>query len=299
MRTAHPAGHAWARYFDPRAPHFVGHDLCPAERNMSFTEEHKRIVHLQLGTGSIPTGGGLANPIFEGRGLGRSDGKIPHIDSVYTDRRAATTGLLMRRAVNSQLNDLFQRNGIVIPENLRLSFTIDIFYRLRVTGTDDENLKKQIEDVLNKNDNAFSLWGHIFESLRSAHYITTAESPTGQLNNGFERAFWLDSMLRQYTGYSMRHDLEFVDGKFLTKDGENIFEIAANVGDKHIAAYLISELAWMINAGGPGNMPDLTLTIDFENGRLFDVGQRNGYGPGQTGWIDKLPGTMHDESLLE
>jgi hypothetical protein len=297
MRTSDPFAHARARYFDPSAPHFVGHDLDQWERDRSFSQELAYITFQQ--TGFVPRGGWVANPIFEGRGLGRSDGSVPRIDPVYTDRRSATVGLLMRRAVNGQLNDLFQRNGIIIPENLRLSFTIDFYHRLRVTGTDDEDLIRQIEDVLNMNGNSSRLWGHIFESLRSAHYITTAEPPSGQLSNGFERAFWLDSMLQQYTGYSLRHDLEIVDGKFLTKNGEDILELVSNLGDRHIAAYLIGELAWMINAGGPGNMPDLTLTIDFENGRLFDVGQKNGYGPGQTGWIDKLAGTMHDESLLE
>jgi hypothetical protein len=120
---------------------------------------------------------------------------------------------------------------------------------------------------------------------------------SSQLDKNFERIFWLESMLQEYTGHSLRHDLELIDGKLLTKDGEDILPIVANINDKFVAAYLIGELSWIINAGLDG-LPDLSLIIEFENGRLYDVGQQHGFGPGQTDWISKLPGTIYDENLL-
>jgi len=169
---------------------------------------------------------------------------------------------------------------------------------LRVTGTDDENLIMQIEEVLNRNGNASRLWGHIFTSVRSGHFINSGEPLTGQLSASQERLVWLDSMLRSNTGYSLRHDLTLVEGSFLTENGEDILDIAAKAGNKFVAAYLVQELSWLASAGGLDNIPDLTLTIEFENGHLYDVGQKYGFGPGQTGWITRMPGTMHDESLV-
>jgi hypothetical protein len=220
------------------------------------------------------------------------------MELLNTDREAATRVLLMRRTINSQLNELFARNGIVIPDNVRLGFHIDWSHRLTVTGTDDKDLIRQIEDVLNRNGNASRLWGHISTSIRFGHIINTAEPLEGQLSASQDRLVWLNSMLRDYTGYCLRHDLKLVEGRLLTENGDSIISIAANVSNRFVAAYLVGQLAWLESVGGLDNIPNLSLTIEFENGHLFDFEQRFGFGPGQTGWIDRLPGTMHDESLL-
>jgi hypothetical protein len=302
LRTTHPHDHAWRRYFDPTARHFVGGDMCHAERNRAFFDETARIIHLQLGTGIVSFDAWLDNPIFEGRGLGRSDPQVPRLDAcdLNADRFDATQILLMRNAVNRQLNDLFQRNGIVIPENLRLRFSIDSeSFILRVTGTDDEGLIRQIEEVLNRNGNAPRLWGHIFTSLRFGHEIVYGHAPhPGQLSEAPVRMNWLQQMLENYTGYSLRNDLTLTDGRLLTENSEDIMHIVNRKTGGHVAAFLIQELAWAISVGGPDAVSDLDLVIDFENGFLFDVGQSNGFGPGQTSWIDRLGGTMHKDGLF-
>jgi hypothetical protein len=301
MRTSDPRHHAWRRYFDPTASHFVGGDMDEKERRRALWEEDFFITRLQLGlTDNIPHGGWIGSPIFEGRGLGRSDPHVPRMDPLNGDRADATKILLMRNAVNRQLNDLFQRNGIVIPENLRLRFAIDSqSFILRVTGTDDKDLVRQIEEVLNKNGNAPRLWGHIFTSLRFGHEIVYGHAPhPGQLSEDPVRITWLEKMLESYTGYSLRNDLTLTDGRLLTENGDDIMQIVNRKTSGYVAVFLIQELAWAISAGGPDAVSGLDLVIDFENGFLFDVGQPNGFGPGQTGWFDRLGGTMHEDGLF-
>jgi hypothetical protein len=296
MNPRDPFQFARQRYFDPTARHFVGHDLNEWERRDAFNSEITMILAKRAGHNLMRLH--LADPIFEGRGLGRSDPNVPRMELLSTDREAATRVLLMRRAFNNQLNELFERNGIKIPDNVRLGFHIDWSHRLTVTGTDDKDLIKQIEEVLNRNGNASRLWGHIFSSTRYGHIINTAEPLSGQLSSSHERLIWLNALLRDYTGYCMRCDLTLVDGRLLTENGDDIIDIAANVSNRFIAAHLVEQLAWLASAGGIDSITNLTLTIEFENGHLFDYQQRFGFGPGQTGWIDRLPGTMHDDNLL-
>jgi hypothetical protein len=96
-------------------------------------------------------------------------------------------------------------------------------------------------------------------------------------------------VFRDYTGLSLQNDLELVDGRFVTEDGEHILDILAEKDiNPHVMAWIIDEFAMLAERGG---LPGFGLAIDFENGSLFCVGVENGFGPGQTGWIDRLPGT--------
>ena len=80
-----------------------------------------------------------------------------------------------------------------------------------------------------------------------------------------------------------------------------------------IIALLIALMLSLLSAcsnNNSNNSGDTTTTPDnnkgdieivekpFENGHLYDVGQKYGFGPGQTDWITRMPGTMHDESLV-
>jgi hypothetical protein len=285
-RTAFPIQHARDRYFNPNVRHFVGHDLSDWERDRAFNAEKQMIIAGRFAYIS------LSDPIFEGRGLGRSDPAVRRIDHFNALR--ATPGLTFHRRnmINSQLNDLLQRNGIHLPENLRLSFIIDSQYRLRVTGSDDESLIRQIENLLNSNGNSAQLFTHILQST------TTVERNSNQVRDDSLRKYQVDWSIRRYTDYT-RQDLELVKGRFLTKDGVDIMEhIRRGIAEEFretgggagiLMEFTRQELEWLA-AIGPENIPEMVLTIDFENGHLFDVGQPHGFGPGQTGWISDLIG---------
>lgn len=73
-----------------------------------------------------------------------------------------------RGQVNQQLQVLLNRNHIHIPEGTELTFTITpIDYQVRVSGTDDQDLIKQIEQVLQSGDNSKELFLHIMKSQSS------------------------------------------------------------------------------------------------------------------------------------
>jgi hypothetical protein len=286
-RHADPQNYTWRRYFDPKAPHYVGNDLSDWEKDFCWAKERTMLVYdgMFIGHNGFTSG----DPILEGRGLGRSDPSIPHTEPYHWQWSSAGFRFHNRNMVTSQLNGLLSRNGIFLPENMRLSFVIDSQYRLRVTGTDDENLTEHIENLINANGNSEQLYKHILQSTRTRG----SEQISSQIKENSLRMYRVDDIIRTYTDYT-RQDLNLVDGKFLTPDGMDIFELIKAGIVKEVtsgAGILIEhnrqELAWLAKVG-PENIPDMVLTIDYENGNLYDVGQPYGYGPGQTGWIIDL-----------
>jgi len=290
--TSDPYNHAWKRYFDPTASHYVGHDLSDWEKQFCLGRELEMMKNPNMFIGH--NGFSQVDPVTQGRGLSRSSGNVQRITPHNSKWTTAGQMQHNRKMVTSQLNNLFNRNGIIVPENLRLSFTIDSQFRLRVTGTDDESLIKRIEELLNRNGNSQQLYDHILQSTRTRDY----ECISDQVQEGSDslRQYRVDWAIRNYTDYT-RQDLDLVNGKFLTKDGIDIMELiregmAKEHGEDNVHLFAGStqrELDWLAKTG-PDNIPDLTLTINYENGNLFDVGQPYGYGPGQTDWISELLG---------
>jgi len=283
LRTSDARQHAWQRYFDPTARHFVGHDLNDWERQRAFDMELSAISYFERGRTGTMVGGWLSDPILEGRGLGNNDTNIPRIEHPHSEREAATLRFRARNSVASQLNALLSSNGVFVPENLKLRFIIDPNYNLRVEGTDDKDLIKQIEELLNRNGNARELFLHITQSRQLDSKQFTEDS---------FRVWQLGNFIEEFAGLNLRRDLELVGGRFVTEDGTDVLTMMWDEGvNPHAIALILDELYWLKNMGGAGNIPELTLSIDFMNGHLFDVGQENGFGPGQTDWIDRLPGT--------
>ena len=284
-----PERHARERYYDPSAPHYVGHDLNDWEKDFCYVKERNMIVNPGAFTGL--SGFTSGDPILEGRGLGRSKSSARLVEAHNWQWSSAGFRFHNRNMVTSQLNGLLSRNGICIPVDLRLSFTIDSQHRLRVTGTDDENLIAQLENLLNANGNSGQLYEHILRSTRTLE----SERISGQVSENSLRMYRVDSTISRYTDYT-RQDLKLVEGKFLTPDGVDIFEFvregianSLTSGAGELIEHNRQELEWLARVG-PENIPEMVLSIDYENGNLFDVGQPYGYGPGQTGWILDLLG---------
>ncbi|MCL2250075.1 MAG: DUF4885 domain-containing protein [Oscillospiraceae bacterium] len=284
LRTSDPINHAWRRYFDPNSQHFAGHDLDPMERRQAWQAELNAIAFFQRGeTGVMGVESDWSNPIFGGRGLGSSDPNVPRIEGLNIFRESATQTFHQRNNMTRQIRALFDNNGIFIPENTRLRFLIDADYTLRVEGTDDKDLISRIEELLNRNGNARELFMHITQSR---------QPDSSQFPEDSFRLWRLGNLIEEFAGLNLRSDLELVDGRFVTEDGTDVLAMMSdNEVNSHAIALILDELYWLKNMGGAGNIPELTLAIDFENGNLFCVGQENGFGPGQTDWIDRLPGT--------
>jgi hypothetical protein len=291
MNPSNPINHAWRRYHDPSAPHFIP-GLSDFERRTLLDAERDMIRN-----GRVRDATAIA--AFEWMGENgyaypfRIPGRTIDIRKVNMFHENAISGHLARRSMNMQLSDLFRRSGINIPENIRLSFVIDTQYRLHVTGTDDARLIAQIEQLLNSNGNSAQLFRHILDSTRNHE----GERVSSQVRGDSLRMYCIDRAIRRYTDYT-RHDLDLVDGRFLTRDGvdimdhirQGILEEFRGADPRYIGlliSYNLSELQWLAGVG-PENIPELILTIDFENGNLLDVGQPRGYGAGQIDWIFDL-----------
>ncbi|MFP7292739.1 DUF4885 family protein [Bacillus safensis] len=182
-----------------------------------------------------------------------------------------------RQKVNEQLQDLFSKNGISIPKNTNLTFTIDPNnFKLVVSGSKDESLMKQIEDLLNTTNNTRELFFHIMKSRNDDSTQFTPDSLA---------KFHLVNQIKTVTGYNLK-DLSIVNGQFVTDNGTNIFDLYkeellknpytaenARIAASHYGAQLFD-----LAKNGFDSIPDLVLSIGYQNGSLYDIGQKVNYG---------------------
>ncbi|MCM3027121.1 DUF4885 domain-containing protein [Bacillus safensis] len=189
--------------------------------------------------------------------------------------------ILNRQKVNEQLQDLFSKNGITIPKNTNLTFTIDPNnFKLVVSGSKDESLIKQIEDLLNKTNNTRELFFHIMKSRNDDSTQFTPDSLA---------KFHLVNQIKTVTGYNLK-DLSIVNGQFVTDKGINIFDLYkeellknpytaenARIAASHYGAQLFD-----LAKNGFDSIPDLVLSIGYQNGSLQDIGQKENYGVKKT-----------------
>lgn len=113
------------------------------------------------------------------------------------------------------------------------------------------------------------------------HIMKSRTDDAAQFTSGKIDKFRLVNEIKTVTGYDLK-DLEIVDGKFVTGDGTNIFELYrdgllknpytakyAGVAMSHYGSQLY-ELA----KNGFDSIADLVLSIEYENGSLVDIGQK-------------------------
>ncbi|MCK8454826.1 DUF4885 family protein [Bacillus safensis] len=186
-----------------------------------------------------------------------------------------------RQKVNEQLQDLFSKNGISIPKNTNLTFTIDPNnFKLVVGGSKDESLMKQIEDLLNTTNNTRELFFHIMKSRNDDSTQFTPDSLA---------KFHLVNQIKTVTGYNLK-DLSIVNGQFVTDNGTNIFDLYKEellknpytAENARIAASHYGSQLFDLAKNGFDSIPDLVLSIGYQNGSLQDIGQKVNYGVKKT-----------------
>ena len=130
-----------------------------------------------------------------------------------------------RQKVNGQFQSLLDKYNISIPQDTKLTFTIDPnTLKTTVTGSDDETLTKSIEDAINTADNTKQLFYHI---------ISSVSDDSTQYNGSSDTKFGLTQNIKDATGYTLK-DLEIKDGKFITPDGTDIAEIYAKKANENL-----------------------------------------------------------------
>ena len=261
-RFKDPQSHIYDKYRNPYSSYFRS-DLTKVEREAAYTMEMSWARNNKGGQYDFN------DAIF--RNEKRYD---PTQESVEKK-------LLNRQKVNEQLQALFSTNGLNIPKNANLTFTIDPnHFKLVVSGSTDESLIKQIEDILNTSNNTRELFFHIMKSRNDDSTQFTPDSLA---------KFHLVNQIKTVTGFDLK-DLSIVNGQFVTDTGANIFDIYkeellknpytaenARIAASHYGAQLFD-----LAKNGYDSIPDLVLSIGYENGSLYDIGQKVNYGVKKT-----------------
>ena len=187
--------------------------------------------------------------------------------------------------------------NISIPQDTKLSFTIDPnTLKATVSGSDDETLTKSVEDVINTADNAKQLFLHI---------VSSRSDDSTQYSGASDSKFNLTQNIKDATGYTLK-DLEIKDGKFITPDGTDIAQLYAKkinenskMSEDHKMMIISADTADLKKLAKDGfdSVPDLVLSIDYQNGSFYDVKQSENFGTEKNGWIKELKQTRRDEEL--
>ena len=184
---ANPYAHSSEKYFDVGSPYYI-QGLTQKEREIASSTEIKYL-----------NGGKM---------FSYEDAILKNIDfsPLYNDVDTAKRKAFDREKVNGQFQSLLDKYNITIPQDTKLTFTIDPNSLIAtVSGTTDETLTKSVEDVINTADNAKQLFLHVYSSRSndSTQYSTKSDSKFGLVQS-----------IRNATGYNLK-DLEIKDGKFI------------------------------------------------------------------------------------
>ncbi len=265
-RFKHPEQHIFDKYKNPHSPYFR-HDLSEIEREASLSAEISWLYNGKAGCYD------MRDSLFRDEGL------------IHGGVEAAERKAFNRQNVNDQLKQLLEKYQISIPDNMKLMFTIDPNdYKLTVSGTDDMEFVRMLEAALNTDNNSKELFMHIIQSRSHDSAQFTPEK--------YDK-YNLVRVIKNATGYDLKK-LKVSDGKFITEDGTDIFEIYKKALRKNpymsqedygvATAYYGSQL-YALAKNGFDSIPDLFLAIGYENGSLQDIGQKESYGTGKTDWI--------------
>ncbi len=273
-RFPNPEQHIWRKYNDRTYPYYVK-NLTNMERQICYEQE------IDVYNGELPTPDGY-DPVLQERFGGNNALK-----------RDLDYNMETRRQITSIINQTFEKLGIVIPDGSEFSLSVDPYdYKIHVYGLDEE-LAEQIENALNTGENGFNLYSHIL-------YCNPAQlgAPEPPQYSGMDFKGMIYRIVKDFTGYDIR-ELENKDGKFLTPDGRDVWDVVKekynemceqdgvsslpgfSINDTHAIYRTIAKVGW-------DNQPDKNMSLIYKDGFLYDPDTEYGYGPGQTEWIDEV-----------
>ncbi len=221
------------------------------------------------------------------------------VDYSYVDVDIAKGKLYNRNEVTKALNELLKENGVQIPNGTSVTFSINPYdHKLTVSGLEDKAMTSRIESVLNSGKNSKNLFAHIYFSSNGSDYVTSEQLQPDKCS---KLTLFLE--IKNNTGYDLR-DCISKDGTFYTQDGVDVLKEYMK-GSAISAEYRADVTSFyeprlrQLAREGFGNSEDLILQIEYKDGYLYDIGQKNGYGPGQTQWIDDLVAKFGDELFVK
>ena len=276
-----PFDHIWDKYENTSSPYYI-QGLTKVEREAAHFNEFSFQTQGEK-NGNFD----LRDPMFRNRDS----------SSLFDNVDVAQRKAFDREKVNSQFQSLLNKYNISIPQDTKLSFTIDPnTLKATVSGSDDETLNKSVEDVINTADNAKQLFLHI---------VLSVSDDSTQYNGPSDTKFGLTQQIKDVTGYTLK-DLEIKDGKFITPDGTDVAEIYTkkinenpNMSNFYKQMQIGSYVADLKKLAKDGfdSVPDLVLSIDYQNNSFYDVKQSENFGTEKSGWIKELQQARRNEEL--
>jgi hypothetical protein len=266
-----PEQYIWEKYNDKNSPYYVD-DLSADERKIAYDYENEI-----LRTGTI-------NSCKMGDSLFR--GMMPMSETLNQQDKEFN-----RQMVNAQVNNILAKNGIALRGEYELSFTVCPFsFEISVEGADPE-MKPLIEKALNVGENGKNLYYHISQSSSSDKYTSAQYSYEGSEKGHLYR------LVADILGLDLR-ELAERDGTFFTDSGENVVDLYAKFIDgldksdenKTSSKAHFESRVRMIAGIGWKSIPDMYLTIGYNQYGLIDKYQDFGFGATSPAWLRMMVG---------
>lgn len=266
-----PEKHIWDKYYNSKSPYYVK-GLTQMEREICSEAESRVLYGLPAPVDSYDP---VIQEIF--------GGGIMH-DEEWNDQ--------VRTDINDSIHQLFEENGIVIPEGADLQLRVDPYeYKIHAEGMEGV-LAMQIEEVLNRGNNGKYLYWHLRQCNPADNGF---EQPRQYLyDTAYQEKAVLWHFVNDMTGLDMR-ELENRDGVIYTPEGQNLWNIVTKCYNEKRAKGEVDVLPvsslyedYQVYAKeGWDKEEERGLAIGYKNGCLYDIDTEYGYGPGQREWLDK------------
>lgn len=266
--------YVYQRYYDKNATHYIGEGYTDKERSTAYATEYQFKPELEY------TAKNQFDPMF--RGI-----RTVIQDSVTSQEEK---NLFNRTKINQAISNILERNSITIPKNEKLTFSIEPFsYKISVNGTDDKNLKLNLENALNVGENGKELFFHISQTL---------PSDSAQRTDDINYKYSLMTAIRDETGYNI-NELKKEGRTLVNNKGEDVFALfEKNIMKNQLKHLSDSDKAVVVGSyrlmmydfidGSLKDTPDKVLKIDYQDGSLLDKDTTKGYGKGQTSWLNEM-----------
>ncbi len=190
------------------------------------------------------------------------------------NQSVALKNLEDRQTYNQLIKDALANEGIKLSAGDKLTLTFDKDGQVSVSGISDQTKKAKIEATLNNalKDDSTGLMMHIL----------SVKSMNGQEIPEILTKWMVYDFIKEQAGQDIS-ELKLVDG-VITGANEKLQEILdgkVDFGDNSEYAQEILSKLKSVLAAGTDKIPDMELSIDYQNGSLVDIGVDNGFGPAQ------------------
>lgn len=266
-----PEQHIRDKYFNPKSPYYVK-GMTKTEREIASTQEYRMLQGLS------PR---LNSDDYALRSVGGCN-----MFEIGMDANQTT-----RNQIDQSIQDLFNENGITIPEGVSFRLRVDPYdFYIHADGLEDDSLAQAIERALNRGDNGINLYYHI-QSCRPSNFGYD-DPPQYTQNDSAKMSIY--HLVKSLTGYDIR-ELRNENDTFYTADGQDIWELLKQKAAEYpvpegetfsLAQYRADYLR--LSREGWDSSNDNDMSLNYVNGHLVDIDTAYGYGPGQTTWKDDL-----------